>query len=65
MLLLLTRPSTDYAGLGTLRVTFAGRRPRRGQLSYASSNGGVASATRALAIELAEYGITVNYLAPG
>src|SRR6476469_6279980 len=36
-----------------------------GQLSYASSKGGVVSATRALAIELAKYRITVNCLAPG
>jgi NAD(P)-dependent dehydrogenase (short-subunit alcohol dehydrogenase family) len=36
-----------------------------GQVSYASSKGGVVSATRALAIELAKYGITANCLAPG
>ncbi|MGY4647226.1 SDR family NAD(P)-dependent oxidoreductase [Mycobacterium sp. URHB0021] len=36
-----------------------------GQLAYASSKGGVVSATRALAIEVAKYGITVNCVAPG
>ncbi|MDY3908554.1 MAG: SDR family oxidoreductase [Eubacterium sp.] len=36
-----------------------------GELEYVASKGAIASATRKLAIELGEYGIRVNALAPG
>lgn len=40
-------------------------RPGRGQSSYAASKGAVNSFTKAMAVELAAKGITVNAIAPG
>jgi 3-oxoacyl-[acyl-carrier protein] reductase len=37
----------------------------RGQVNYAAAKGGLNSATRALALELARRGVTVNAVAPG
>lgn len=39
--------------------------PGRGQSNYAASKGGVESFTRAVAVELAKKGITVNAVSPG
>jgi 3-oxoacyl-[acyl-carrier protein] reductase len=40
-------------------------RPARGQSSYATSKGAINSFTKAMAVELAPKGITVNAIAPG
>ena len=41
------------------------RQAHRGMVSYDASKGGVEAMTRALALDLAPYGIRVNALAPG
>jgi len=43
----------------------AGERGGRGQSNYAASKGGINAFTRAVAMELARKGITVNAIAPG
>lgn len=45
--------------------SFSGQRGNGGQVNYAASKAGLVGATKALAIELAPRGITVNAVAPG
>ena len=57
----------DPHPLGPDRQPVVGRGDigNRGQVNYAAAKGGLNSATKALALELASRGITVNAVAPG
>jgi 3-oxoacyl-[acyl-carrier protein] reductase len=46
-------------------TSVAAQRGNRGQVNYAAAKGGLISATRALALEVATRGVTVNAIAPG
>lgn len=46
-------------------TTFFGKAPGLGNVHYIASKGGIIALTRALAVELSPYGITVNCVAPG
>ena len=46
-------------------ASLAGQIGNRGQVNYSASKAGIIGATRALALELASRGITVNCVAPG
>jgi NAD(P)-dependent dehydrogenase (short-subunit alcohol dehydrogenase family) len=45
--------------------SYVGQAGNFGQANYAASKGGIIAFTKALAIELAKYNITVNAIAPG
>lgn len=46
-------------------ASVGGERPRPGSLAYATSKGAVINMNRALAVEMAQYGIRVNCINPG
>lgn len=46
-------------------TSISGQRGNAGQVNYAASKGGLIAATKALALEVAPRGITVNAVAPG
>jgi acetoacetyl-CoA reductase/3-oxoacyl-[acyl-carrier protein] reductase len=46
-------------------ASFVGQAGNFGQVNYAASKGGIIAMTKALALELARYNITVNAVAPG
>ncbi len=46
-------------------ASFVGQAGNFGQVNYAASKGGIIGMTKALALELAKYNITVNVVAPG
>ena len=46
-------------------ASFVGQAGNFGQVNYAASKGGIIAMTKALALELAKYNITVNAIAPG
>ena len=46
-------------------ASFVGQAGNFGQVNYAASKGGVIAMTKALALEVAKYNITVNTIAPG
>lgn len=55
---------SGYGRIITLSST-AGLRGGTGRAAYGAAKGGVAALTKVMAVELADYGITANALAPG
>jgi 3-oxoacyl-[acyl-carrier protein] reductase len=59
----------DMVGLGSGRIvnfsSHSGWLGSSGRAAYAAAKGGIISMTRVMAVDLAQYGITVNAVAPG